>query len=107
MDKGTVITIGIGVICGLISLLAFTYHKARQRRRVYAVHTWVREWLSARYGLVPTHLHINCTDDLRWPVLVSFTHPRTGTRQNLRLACGGQLSTFSVLSETEETPRSE
>jgi len=83
-------------------LAAFTVYRWCQRRRVRRVETWVREYLSARYGELPDHLNINCSDDRRWPVLVDFKGSRIGSRRNLQFACGGPESTFSLLSDREE-----
>ena len=38
----------------------------------------MRDFLAAPYGAVPEGLHVNCSGDTWWPVLVSFTSPRTG-----------------------------
>jgi hypothetical protein len=36
--------------------------------------------LQKRYGAVPDELHVNCSDDQMWPVLVDFIEPTTRTR---------------------------
>jgi hypothetical protein len=85
------------------ALAAFAVYRWRQQRYVRQVKRWVEGYLSTRYGELPNHLNINCSDDRLWPVLVAFDHPRTGLRHSLQVACWGPQSTFSLLSEKEET----
>jgi hypothetical protein len=87
----------------LTALAAFTVYRWRQRKRVRRVEQWVKKYLSFRYNGQLSPLNINCSDDPLWPVLVAFDDPRTRIRHRLRFACAGSHSTFSLLSEKEET----
>jgi len=84
------------------ALAAFAVYKWWQRQRVLRVERWVKDFLSLRYGKLPDHLSINCSDDRLWPVLVAFENPRTGSRQSLQFTCAGPESSFSLLSDQEE-----
>jgi hypothetical protein len=86
----------------LAALAAFALYRWRQRQRVRRVETWVKDYLVARYGVLPNDLNINCSDDTLWPVLVAFDGPRAGSRHSLQFACPGRPSTFSLLSEKED-----
>jgi hypothetical protein len=90
-------------MAGLVAtaLAAFAVYRWRQRQRVRQVERWVREYLAVRYGALPNHPSINCSDDPLWPVLVAFDNPRTGTRHHLQFACPGPPSTFALLSAEE------
>ena len=88
---------------GIAGLIAFAIYRWRQRRRVHFVEGWVKKYLSERYGELPDPLRIDCSDDRLWPVLVAFKRPRDGTRHNLRFACHGSVSSYSLLSEKVET----
>jgi hypothetical protein len=92
----------IGMV-GLAVLAAFAVYRWRQRDRVRRVERWVKDYLVTRGGQLPTNLHINCSDDTLWPVLVSFDGlPGGGTRHYLQFGCEGPVATFSLLSEKEE-----
>jgi hypothetical protein len=101
MDSSIEVLIGVvaAVIAGPV---AYAIYRWQQRRRVNRVEGWVKEYLSDRYGELPASLHIDCSDDRLWPVLVDFTGPRTGIRHRLQFTCGGAHSTFALVSETEE-----
>jgi MYXO-CTERM domain-containing protein len=86
---------------GIFALAAFAAYRWRQRRRILQVKEWVKDYLLTRYGEVPGHLDINCSDDSLWPVLVGFDMPRIGVRCRLRFACQGSSSLF-LLSEKED-----
>jgi len=101
MDKNAEVLTVVAVLV-LVALGAFAAYRWRQAKRVRRVKDWVKEFLLARYGDLPIHLNINCSDDLLWPVCVTFDEPRSGILHSLQFACGGQQSTFSVLSEKEE-----
>ena len=45
-----------------------------------------------------------CSDDPLWPVLVTFTDPRTGLRQRLQFDYRGAGSPLALLSEKEDQP---
>jgi hypothetical protein len=100
MDNGGGTLVGIAL--ALVALAAFAFYRWHQRKRVSWVQGRVREYLVARYGGLPNHLDINCSDDPLWPVLVAFDNPRTGIQHRLRFACPGPESTFSLLSEEEK-----
>lgn len=93
----------LGVVAaGLVAAAVFLLYRWRQRQRVRRVETWVNAYLAARYGGLPSLVHINCSDDTSWPVLVEFETPRTGSRHRLQFTCGGPQSTFALLSAQEE-----
>jgi hypothetical protein len=101
MEKSTAVLIGMAVL-GVTALAAFALYRWRQQKHVRQVEKWVRDYLLVRYGGLPNHLDINCSDDPLWPVLVAFDNPRTGIQHRLRFACPGPESTFSLLSEEEK-----
>lgn len=86
----------------LTALTAFACYRWSERQRAARVDAWVRSFLATRYGALPEHLHIICTDDRRWPVLVSFDRSASGTRHLLHFICAGASSRFFLKSETEE-----
>ena len=98
MDRSVELVTGIAVILA-VALAAFAVYRWLLRRRVHRVEAWVRAYLVDRYGGLPDRLHIHCSDDARWPVLVSFLAPTTGSRQRLQFACGGAPSTFALAAE--------
>src|SRR5260370_10459981 len=92
---------GVGVVAAglaVVALATFAVYRRRRRQRRRVVGRWVKDFLAARYGAVPEGLHVNCSDDAWWPVLVSFTSPRTGARQDMWFSCWGPASTFSPLT---------
>lgn len=93
----------IGVAGSVVGLVAYAVHQRRQRMRRRRVERWVGEYLSGRYGEVPAPLHVNCSDDRLWPVLVDFSSPRTGARHRLRFDCPGAGSSLTLLSEEVES----
>jgi len=94
----------VGVAAGSVtSLLAYAIYRWRQRRRAHLVGKWVREYLCGQYGEVPVPLHVNCSDDRLWPVMVDFSSPRTGVRHRLQFACPGAGASFALLSDREES----
>jgi hypothetical protein len=101
MDKNTEVLIGMAVLA-LATAAAVAFYRGQQRKHVREVGTWVKDYILARYGEVPQPLHINCSNDSLWPVLVDFDSPRTGIRHRLQFACAGPRSAFSLLSEKEE-----
>lgn len=92
----------IGTAGVALLALAFAVYRWQQRKRVRRVEQWVREYLAERYGEVPDDLHINCSDDTNWPVLVSFNSRQNGTSHRLQFVCGRTIPTFFLLSETGE-----
>jgi len=102
MDRS--VEVLIGTAAGPVAaLVAYAIYRWRQRRRVRRVERWVKEYLSGRYGELPIPLHINCSDDRLWPVLVAFDSPHTGARHRLQFACPGAGSFLSLLSDKEES----
>lgn len=100
MDSSVEVLIGMVVV--IAGLVAYAIYRWRQRRRVHRVEEWVKKYLSDRYGELPAALRINCSDDRLWPVLVAFERPRDGTRHNVRFACHGSASSYSLLAEKVE-----
>jgi hypothetical protein len=100
MDRSVEVLIGMAAVV-IAGPLVYAIYRWLQRRRVNRVEGWVKEYLSDRYGELPAPLHIDCSDDRLWPVLVDFADPRTGVRHRLQFTCGGTHSTFALLSEEE------
>jgi len=98
MGKSVELMIGVAGSAA-VTLAAFAVYRWRMRQRVRRVEWQVKDFLADRYGGLPDHLSINCSDDPLWPVLVGFDNARTGTQHRLQFACGGRRSTFSLLSE--------
>lgn len=90
------------VVLAVAAMAAFACYRWQQRRRVRGVKKWVEDYLTRREGGPPSRLHINCSEDRLWPVLVSFDNPRNGTRHSLQFSCAGSSSTCSLLSEEKE-----
>jgi hypothetical protein len=103
MDGSVVTLIGMAALL-FATLAAVTLYRWRQRKRVRHVAGRVKEYLSARYGELPGHLNINCSDDLLWPVLVAFDSPRTGVRHRLQFDWRGPAADLVLLSEQEDGP---
>lgn len=99
-------TIAAEIWTGMISLLlalgAFAVYRGMQRRHVLQVDQWIKEYLWIHYGERPEHLNINCSEDRRCPVLVSFDRPQFGTRHRIQFMCPGSQKTLALLSQTEE-----
>lgn len=85
-------------VLGIAAVLAFLAYRWKQRKRVRGVAQRVREYLRQRYGTLPDEVNINCSDDPRWPVLVSYLDPQSAIRQHLQFKCGASLSTFALAS---------
>jgi hypothetical protein len=81
------------------ALVGFGFYRRGRRARARRVGEGVTGFLTARYGGPPPGLHIDCSDDDLWPVLVRFDHPQTGARHCLRFDCHGPRSALSLLSE--------
>ena len=96
MDDSVAVLLWVaaGSVAGVV---AFALYRWRQRRRVRRVERWVGEYLSARYGELPSPLHINCSDDRLWPVLVDFGNRATGMRHRMRFDCPGSGASLSLL----------
>lgn len=102
MEDRNEVLIGMAVILVFTCVTALAIHKWWQQRRVREVEIWVREYLYDRYGILPHQLHINCSSDLLWPVLVNFDAPLTGSRHSLQFDCGGRQQTWVRRTEKEE-----
>src|SRR3954452_25172649 len=96
MDAGTAVLVG-AVATG--ALAAFAVYRWRMRRRARRVDGWVRDYLAGHYGRLPAGLHVDCSDDGLWPVLVAFDDPATGARRRLRFSCPGQGSALSLVRD--------
>jgi hypothetical protein len=92
------VLIGAAVFVPLV-LAAFAGYRWRQLQRTRQINGRVKDFLSARYGELPSDLHIISSDDTLWPVLVSFHSPRGGIRHLLQFDCPGPASTLSFRSE--------
>jgi hypothetical protein len=101
MDTRVEILIGMAAVTVAV-LFAYAVYRRRQGRRVHRVEMRVKEYLSDRFGELPASLHIDCSDDRLWPVLVDFSSPRTGVRHRLQFHCPGKGSSLALLSEKEE-----
>lgn len=101
MDRSVQGFIGLAALL-VTALMAFGAYRWTVRQRRGKVEAWVRRYLVNRYGETPAELHIDCSDDRRWPVVVTFRAPQTGARHRLRFACGGAVSSFALASETED-----
>jgi hypothetical protein len=95
--------ISLLLLCGL---LLFAIYSQRKRQRALRITKWIRDYLSQNYGaLVPDSLHINCSDDPLWPVIVRFTELKTGSRLCLQFASPESPKSIQVLSSVDETAR--
>ena len=103
MNMGESAAVLLGMATGSVAgLIVFTLYRWRQRRRVRRVERLVGEYLSARYGELPSPLHINCSDDRLWPVLVDFGNLANGMRHRMQFDCPGSGASLSLLSEDWE-----
>jgi hypothetical protein len=96
MDMGMAVFVGLVVAA---ALAGFAVYRWRMRRRARRVEGWVRDYLVGSYGKLPGGLHVDCSDDELWPVLVAFDDPATGARHRLRFSCAGPDSAFSLASD--------
>jgi hypothetical protein len=91
--------VGVPIAVGLAALALY---KWRRSQRTRLVGESVKGFLTNRYGDLPKHLTIDCSDDALWPVLVAFDNPQTGARQRLQFDVRERDSTVSLRSEKEE-----
>ncbi len=101
MEKGLEALIGMAGLA-LVALAVFALYRRRQRQRVRRVENRVKDYLALRYGDLPNDLSIDCSEDVLWPVLVSFKDSRSGTRHRLQFGCWGSVSMLSLLSDKED-----
>jgi hypothetical protein len=92
----------IGMALVVMSLAAFPVYRWWQQRRVHKVEAWVKEYLFGRYGELPNDLHIDCSYDRLWPVLVTFDTPHTGLRHSMQFDCGRAQPAWLLVSEGHE-----
>lgn len=83
----------------LVAVAAYCLYRVQQRRRVLGIGECVRSYLQQQYGELPNDISINCSDDSRWPILVSFAEPQGGARRQLQFKCSGPLSSFRILAD--------
>lgn len=96
MDAGTAALV---VAAAAGAAAAFAVYRWRLWRRARRVDAWVRDYLARRFGGAPGSLHIDCSDDELWPVLVTFDDPDTGARRRLRFVCPGPGFACSLVSD--------
>jgi hypothetical protein len=101
MDASMGALVGMAAVAA-VCLVAGGLYRWRQRGRARRVGEAVRAFLCERYGEVPYPLHINCSDDRLWPVLVDFSNPGTGIQHRLRFDCPGSGSVVALLQEEWE-----
>jgi len=82
----------LGLVAFLAAAVAFGVYRWIQNRRRDQVRAWFATFLLARYGETPRDLHIHCTDDRYWPVLVSFQLPSSRANYRLQFICAGDQS---------------
>jgi hypothetical protein len=95
MDQQLVVLI-VAVLA--VTAVWFVLYRLKQASRVRAVKECVRSHLRKFYGERPHDLNFNCSDDYRWPILVSFAEPRSGVTKRLQFMCGETVATFRVLA---------
>src|SRR5579885_1321177 len=96
MDVSIEVLIGMAAVV-IVGLVLFAINGWRQRRRVHRVEEWVKKYLSDRYGVLPSCLRIDCSDDRLWPVLVAFERPPDRSCHNLQFDCHGAATSYSLL----------
>ncbi len=106
MDGSTGLAVWVALLAAA-GLAAFAAYRWRCRRRARLVGAWVRAYLQPRYGGVPRGLHISCTDDPSWPVLVDFEEPGAGARRRLQFYCPGADPASYRLDEAKSCPEAD
>ena len=101
MGNGVEVLIGVAALA-ILAVAAVALYRWRMRSRVRRINQWVKDYLLARYGALPNDLRINCSDDELWPVFVSFTDGKGGSRHDLEFSCPGAVSSFRLSAEDEE-----
>lgn len=85
-----------------LGAMVLAAYQRRLRNRIHSIEMWVMDFLRGRYGKVPSQLHIHCSNDRLWPVLVRFDMPGIGLRHSMQFQCGGPSQTWSLISERDE-----
>lgn len=94
------ISLAIGFLfLGAVVLAAY---QRRQQNRIRDIEKWVMEFLSRRYGRLPSEMQIHCSNDRLWPVLARFDMPGSRLRHSMQFECGGACQTWSLISERDE-----
>jgi hypothetical protein len=101
MNNSAEVLIGMAALA-IIAMVAFIVFAYWQKRRNQQIVKWVQNFLLVRYGELPGALHINCSNDRRWPVLATFKTPNTGTLHSMHFSCGGTEASYAVVSEKDE-----
>jgi len=101
MHNSVEVLIGMAALA-IIAMAAFVAFASWQKHRHQQIVKWVQSFLSVRYGALPGALHINCSNDRLWPVLVTFETPHTGIRHSMQFSCGGTESSYAIVSERDE-----
>lgn len=83
----------------VVTVIAFVLYRLKNAERIRAVKERVRDHLRKHYGEVPDELIVNCSDDERWPILVSFVEPRSHVVKRLQFKCSRSIATFRVHAE--------
>jgi hypothetical protein len=100
---GNIAGLWLGLAGALLAALLFALYRRGFHQRKRRIIGLVEGHLAAQHGQLPSPLHINCSDDDSWPMLVSYTHPRTGSRHRAQFACWGPPPGLFLLSEVIET----
>ena len=103
MDNQTEVLVGIAA-AALVAVVAVVVYRKGRHRRALRVEASARKYLSDRYGELPKNLTVNCSDDAIWPVLVEFSHPKTGARHRLQFGVCERDASLSLLSEQTDNP---
>lgn len=91
-----------GALAIVAALVGFAWYQWTRRRRKAQVAKRIDSYLQGRYDVLPSNLHINCTDDQLWPVLVTFdTGGLVGTLHLLQFSCSADPSTFRLHEEKQ------
>lgn len=85
----------------VVAIVGFAVYRWKQHTRVRLINEWIAKYVDSHYGPC-ANFHINCSDDLNWPVLVSFDVPKTGIQHRLQFSCGSAATKYALLSSKEE-----
>ena len=90
------------VAVALVAVAAFAGYRWYQERRTERITKWIQQFLSERYGSLPSPLSIQGTHDTHWPFLVAYRSRTDQARHRLQFVCPGARSTFALVSESRE-----